>query len=183
MHERREKIYATSSRTRGWPLSIRTGRKPLPNIGLLNRPLDLDLQTHFVLATHISLNTEDCLQCLAIRSIIHHTPCSSTPCDRVHPPSNPPDNTANMSERKVLQKYYPPDWDPGKIERRRGPKQTGPKVQTVRLMAPFSMKCTSCGEFIYKGRKFNARKETTDEKSTPSPSTASTSGVRDAVPR
>lgn len=69
-----------------------------------------------------------------------------------------------MSERKVLQKYYPPDWDPSKIERRRGPKQTGPKVQTVRLMAPFSMKCTSCGEFIYKGRKFNARKETTDER-------------------
>lgn len=69
-----------------------------------------------------------------------------------------------MSERKVLTKYYPPDFDPSKIERRRGPKQTGPKQQTVRLMAPFSMKCTSCGEFIYKGRKFNARKETTDEK-------------------
>ncbi|KAF7189894.1 Splicing factor YJU2 [Pseudocercospora fuligena] len=69
-----------------------------------------------------------------------------------------------MSERKVLSKYYPPDFDPSKLERRRGPKQTGPKVQTVRLMAPFSMKCTSCGEFIYKGRKFNARKETTDEK-------------------
>lgn len=31
-------------------------------------------------------------------------------------------------------------------------------------MAPFSMKCTQCGEYIYKGRKFNARKETTDEK-------------------
>jgi Saf4/Yju2 protein len=31
-------------------------------------------------------------------------------------------------------------------------------------MAPFSMKCTACGEYIYKGRKFNARKETTDEK-------------------
>lgn len=69
-----------------------------------------------------------------------------------------------MSERKVLTKYYPPDFDPSKIERRRGPKQTGPKLQTVRLMAPFSMKCTSCGEYIYKGRKFNARKETTDEK-------------------
>lgn len=27
-------------------------------------------------------------------------------------------------------------------------------------MAPFSMRCTSCGEYIYKGRKFNARKET-----------------------
>jgi len=69
-----------------------------------------------------------------------------------------------MSERKVLTKYYPPDFDPSKIERRRGPKQVGPKQQTVRLMAPFSMKCTSCGEYIYKGRKFNARKETTEEK-------------------
>ena len=69
-----------------------------------------------------------------------------------------------MSERKVLTKYYPPDFDPSKIERRRGPKQTGPKQQTVRLMAPFSMRCTSCGEYIYKGRKFNARKETTEEK-------------------
>lgn len=50
-----------------------------------------------------------------------------------------------MSERKVLTKYYPPDFDPSKIARTRGPKTPGPKVQTVRLMAPFSMKCTSCG--------------------------------------
>lgn len=69
-----------------------------------------------------------------------------------------------MSERKVLTKYYPPDFDPSKITRTRGPKQSGPKLQTVRLMAPFSMKCMHCGEFIYKGRKFNARKETSDEK-------------------
>ncbi|KAI9798639.1 MAG: hypothetical protein M1833_004628 [Piccolia ochrophora] len=69
-----------------------------------------------------------------------------------------------MSERKVLTKYFPPDFDPSKIVRSRGPKPTGPRQQTVRLMAPFSMKCTSCGEFIYKGRKFNARKETTEEK-------------------
>lgn len=70
-----------------------------------------------------------------------------------------------MSERKVLTKYYPPEFDPSKITRT--PKHlrpTGPKLITVRLMAPFSMKCTSCGEYIYKGRKFNARKETTDEK-------------------
>ncbi|KAM0247007.1 hypothetical protein ACHAQJ_010007 [Trichoderma viride] len=64
-----------------------------------------------------------------------------------------------MSERKVLQKYYPPDFDPNDISRRRGPKSAGPRIQTVRLMAPFSMKCLSCGEYIYKGRKFNSRKE------------------------
>ncbi|KAI1776164.1 DUF572-domain-containing protein [Hypoxylon cercidicola] len=70
-----------------------------------------------------------------------------------------------MSERKVLTKYYPPDFDPSQLKRIRGPKAAGPKVQTVRLAAPFSMKCTSCGEYIYKGRKFNARKETPqDEK-------------------
>ena len=69
-----------------------------------------------------------------------------------------------MSERKVLQKYYPPEFDPSAITRVKGSKKVGPLLQTVRLMAPFSMKCTSCGEFIYKGRKFNARKETTEEK-------------------
>ena len=74
-------------------------------------------------------------------------------------------NNAKMSERKVLTKYYPPEFDPSKIART--PKHlrpTGPKTIPVRLMAPYSMKCTSCGEYIYKGRKFNARKETTDEK-------------------
>ncbi|KAB5575463.1 hypothetical protein GE09DRAFT_593732 [Coniochaeta sp. 2T2.1] len=65
-----------------------------------------------------------------------------------------------MSERKVLTKYYPPDFDPRALGRSKAPKKAGPKVQTVRLMSPFSMQCTSCGEFIYKGRKFNSRKET-----------------------
>lgn len=68
-----------------------------------------------------------------------------------------------MSERKVLTKYYPPDFDPSALGRQRKPKQSGPRVQTVRLMAPFSMRCLTCGEYIYKGRKFNARKETNQE--------------------
>ncbi|ROW06093.1 hypothetical protein VMCG_04543 [Cytospora schulzeri] len=68
-----------------------------------------------------------------------------------------------MSERKVLSKYYPPEFDPRQLTRKKGPKQVGPKVQTVRLMAPFSMKCITCGEYIYKGRKFNARKETPED--------------------
>lgn len=91
----------------------------------------------------------------------------STSPSSSHPPW-PPSRTSRlfkMSERKVLTKYYPPEFDPSKIART--PKHlrpTGPKTIPVRLMAPFSMKCTSCGEYIYKGRKFNARKETTDEK-------------------
>jgi len=68
-----------------------------------------------------------------------------------------------MSERKVLTKYYPPDFDPSLVGRGRkakGAAQAGPKVQTVRLMAPFSLRCVACGEYMYRGRKFNARKET-----------------------
>ena len=70
-----------------------------------------------------------------------------------------------MSERKVLTKYYPADFDPSELGRKRKPKDSGPRIQPVRLMAPFSMRCTTCGEFIGRGRKFNARKETPlDEK-------------------
>lgn len=61
-----------------------------------------------------------------------------------------------MSERKVLNKYYPPDFDPAKIPRARCPKN---RQFTVRLMAPCNMKCYTCGEYIAKGKKFNARKE------------------------
>jgi len=64
-----------------------------------------------------------------------------------------------MSERKVLNKYFPPDFDPDLIPRRKQPRNS---QQVVRLMAPFSMRCNTCGEYIYKGKKFNARKETVD---------------------
>eukprot|EP00158_Paraphelidium_tribonemae_P003730 Partr_v1_DN26337_c1_g1_i1_m43325 putative Coiled-coil domain-containing protein len=60
-----------------------------------------------------------------------------------------------MAERKVLNKYFHPDFDPSKLE---PPAKTGAQHK-VRLMAPFSMRCATCGEFIYKGTKFNARKE------------------------
>lgn len=65
-----------------------------------------------------------------------------------------------MSERKVLNKYYPPDFDPSKIPRgKKGRNSTF----TIRLMAPCNMRCTTCGEYIYKGRKFNSRKEDVDD--------------------
>uniref|UniRef100_UPI00358E66A3 splicing factor YJU2 n=1 Tax=Myxine glutinosa TaxID=7769 RepID=UPI00358E66A3 len=62
-----------------------------------------------------------------------------------------------MSERKVLNKYYPPDFDPAKIPKLKLAKD---RQYVIRLMAPFNMRCKTCGEYIYKGKKFNARKET-----------------------
>lgn len=62
-----------------------------------------------------------------------------------------------MGERKVLNKYYPPDFDPAKLPKLEIPKD---RQYVVRLMAPFTMRCLTCGNYVYKGKKFNSRKET-----------------------
>ncbi|KAH9519409.1 protein CWC16 [Bulinus truncatus] len=64
-----------------------------------------------------------------------------------------------MSERKVLNKYYPPEFDPSKIPKLKQPKN---RTFSIRIMAPFNMRCNTCGEYIYKGKKFNSRKENVD---------------------
>lgn len=64
-----------------------------------------------------------------------------------------------MAERKVLNKYYPPDYDPSKIPRVKKKN----KQNDVRIMAPFNMKCSTCGNYIANATKFNAKKETIED--------------------
>ncbi|GJQ12262.1 hypothetical protein GpartN1_g4053.t1 [Galdieria partita] len=62
-----------------------------------------------------------------------------------------------MGERKVLNKYYPPDFDPEKLPRGKRPKD---RLEAVRFMLPMTVRCKTCGEYMYAGKKFNAKKET-----------------------
>ncbi|KAF0985179.1 hypothetical protein FDP41_000218 [Naegleria fowleri] len=62
-----------------------------------------------------------------------------------------------MAERKVINKYYPPTFDPKLIPRR---KIATTNQVKIRMMLPMTIQCTVCGEFMYQGKKFNSRKET-----------------------
>lgn len=61
-----------------------------------------------------------------------------------------------MGERKVLNYYVPPDIDPSKVPRI---KKDLTKPIEVRTMIPFSMRCSTCSEYMYQGKKFNCKME------------------------
>ncbi|CEP60914.1 mRNA splicing protein YJU2 LALA0_S02e02564g [Lachancea lanzarotensis] len=74
-----------------------------------------------------------------------------------------------MSERKAINKYYPPNFDPLKAEE--AARKISKKLKTmhkdsttIRLMTPFSMRCLKCSEFIPRSRKFNGKKELLPER-------------------
>ena len=62
-----------------------------------------------------------------------------------------------MAERKVLNKYYPSDFDPDKL-RTIEQKRTA-KICNVRMMLPMTMKCYTCGTYTYIGTKCNMKVE------------------------
>ncbi|KAK1381955.1 Splicing factor YJU2 [Heracleum sosnowskyi] len=61
-----------------------------------------------------------------------------------------------MGERKVVNKYIPPDFDPAKIPTK---KIGNTKQSVIRTMCPMKIRCNSCGHYIDKGTKFNERIE------------------------
>lgn len=61
-----------------------------------------------------------------------------------------------MGERKVLNKYIPADFDPKLVPRGSKPKDD---LVPVRMMLPFTVQCSTCSDFMYRGRKFNSKKE------------------------
>lgn len=61
-----------------------------------------------------------------------------------------------MGERKVLNKYIPADFDPKLVPRGSKPKDD---LIPVRMMLPFTVQCSTCSNFMYRGRKFNSKKE------------------------
>jgi hypothetical protein len=61
-----------------------------------------------------------------------------------------------MGERKVLNFYISPDFDHSIIPKM---SRDWSKPVEIRMMLPFSLRCNTCGEYMYAGKKFNSKKE------------------------
>lgn len=57
----------------------------------------------------------------------------------------------------MLNKYYPPDFDGAKLPRNKRPRD---QQELIRFMLPVTVRCNTCGEYMYAGKKFNVKKET-----------------------
>ncbi|CUV06581.1 unnamed protein product [Cryptosporidium hominis] len=75
-----------------------------------------------------------------------------------------------MSERKVLNRYFPPDFDPKKLEESkkllkksksnsRGGGYRKKKLLNIRMLYPFTIRCNGCEVYHYVGTKFNSKVE------------------------
>ena len=57
----------------------------------------------------------------------------------------------------MLNAYIPNDFDPSIVPAKKRPKN-GQFV--INMMMPFTVRCSACGAYITRGKKFNARQET-----------------------
>ena len=66
-----------------------------------------------------------------------------------------------MADNKLMNRYYPPDFDPSKLLPVKAirPKRSSNRQMAIRMMFPFTMCCSHCGEYLYIGTKFNSRCE------------------------
>jgi len=72
-----------------------------------------------------------------------------------------------MAERKVQSKHIPPDYDPRVLmalkkaepRKKKAKDDEKAKKQSVRIMLPFNVCCATCNSYMYRGRKFNGKKE------------------------
>ncbi|KAJ1983918.1 Protein saf4 [Dimargaris verticillata] len=74
-----------------------------------------------------------------------------------------------MAERKAVNKYYPPDWDPskgtvnqlsGQHPLRDRARKLAEGILVVRFELPFPIWCQGCNRHIARGVRFNAEKQT-----------------------
>eukprot|EP00771_Trimastix_marina_P003127 gnl/Trimastix_PCT/4330.p1 GENE.gnl/Trimastix_PCT/4330~~gnl/Trimastix_PCT/4330.p1 ORF type:complete len:320 (+),score=53.15 gnl/Trimastix_PCT/4330:40-999(+) len=74
-----------------------------------------------------------------------------------------------MAERKAVNKYYPPNWDPSKGSlnkfrhshplRHRARKLKTEGILIIRFEMPWNMYCAGCGRHIAQGVRYNAQKK------------------------
>ncbi|RYH30160.1 DUF572 domain-containing protein, partial [archaeon] len=55
------------------------------------------------------------------------------------------------------------DFDPSLLEGAKIKSLKRSKFMDMRMMLPFSLRCNTCGEYMYKGKKFNSKKEDLEE--------------------
>ncbi|KAJ1972022.1 hypothetical protein H4R35_004913 [Dimargaris xerosporica] len=74
-----------------------------------------------------------------------------------------------MAERKAVNKYYPPDWDPtkgtvnqltGQHPLRERARKLAEGILVVRFELPFPIWCQGCDRHVARGVRFNAEKKT-----------------------
>lgn len=78
-----------------------------------------------------------------------------------------------MAERRVVNKYYPPDYDPklGSLNKYRGHRPLGSREKgierdgtlVVRFALPLGVWCAGCNTLVAKGTRFNAKKKLSGE--------------------